>query len=369
MELNRRQLQCWLGAMSGCTPFLIERLRKEFVSEEEIFSASYAALLQVPQITEKQINRILASKNIDKIKWYDAKMQEKDIRYITVDDPAYPSGLKEIHNKPYGLFVRGKMPNQKQLSIAIVGARNCTSYGKEMARWFGKELSDAGVQVISGMAYGIDGYAHRGALQGKTATYAVLGSGIDVCYPQEHFELYMELMQQGGVLSEYGLGVLGKAYQFPMRNRIISGMCDGVLVVEARQKSGSLITADLALEQGKEIFAVPGRIGDPLSKGCLELVKQGAELVMTPEDLIQNFHLENVDARKQLTLFDCLQLLPQEKEIYDILSFEPISLAQLLEQIKGPMWEVANLLMQMEMKGVIQQPMPNYYMRCIGNLQ
>ncbi len=186
--------------------------------------------------------------------------------------------------------MKGKLPGKDTEKAAIIGARNCTAYGEKYAVEYGRKLAQAGVDVISGLARGIDGMGHSGALMEKGKTFAVLGCGVDICYPREHIGLYMDIMEQGGgILSEFPPGTPPLAVNFPLRNRIISGLSDVILVMEARERSGSLITADMALEQGKEVYALPGPVDSPLSTGCNRLIQQGAGVLLSPEKLLDEW--------------------------------------------------------------------------------
>ena len=364
MELTQKELELWIASLPPIGPVKSQALLEHFGCEEEIYKAGEQALQQVTALSKKDVQFLMENREVEKIKRLYAFMQQKEIRLVSVHDSEYPKKLRQIAKCPYALFVRGSLPSEKKLSVAIVGARKCTAYGREIAGWFGRELSRGGIQVISGMAAGIDGASHWGALRGETATYAVLGSGIDVCYPRENIELYTHLIQQGGVISEYGSGVKGQPFQFPMRNRIISGLCDAVLVVEARARSGSLITADLGLEQGKDIFAVPGRIGDPLSEGCLNLIRQGAEPVLSPQDILDNFRIRRVE-EAVLQDEDTSSMTASERQIYKVLSLEPKHLNQILEDTELLMTEVIELLLKMELEGMIKQTSQNCYIRAL----
>ena len=201
---------------------------------------------------------------------------------------AYPPQLLPYPNMPVCLYVRGNLPDPRKKSVAIVGARSCSAYGRAEAARFAQALAAAGVQIISGMAYGIDTCAHTAALRAGGTTFAVFGCGTDICYPPENRELYLRILREGGgLLSEFTPGTPPLGYHFPIRNRIISALADLVLVVEARLKSGSLITADRALEQGKSVFAVPGRNGDRLSEGCNRLLSQGAGVARSPQAVLK----------------------------------------------------------------------------------
>ena len=217
-----------------------------------------------------------AIRNRDRVPEQMKKMLDKGIRFVSIEDKAYPERLLTMVDPPLGLFYRGELPRDGLKSAAIIGARTCSEYGRNAAYSFGRYLAQNGVQVISGMALGADGAGQWGALSAGGKSYAVLGSGADICYPQEHFPLYEKLCAEGGVISEYPPGTPGLAFRFPRRNRIISALSDCVIVIEARKKSGTMTTVDHALNQGKEVFALPGRYNDPMSQGCNMLIKQGA---------------------------------------------------------------------------------------------
>lgn len=210
------------------------------------------------------------------------------IRYITKNDSSYPACFREYSRMPDSFYVLGTLPDPEKRTVAIVGARNCTTYGREQAMRFGRVLAQHGVQIISGMAYGIDAWGQSGAIAAGGKVFSVLGSGVDVCYPRQNYALYRRIIREGGgIISEYPPGSMPAAWHFPIRNRLISAFSDIVLVVEAKLKSGSLITADYAIEQGKSLYAVPGRNGDPLSEGCNRLISQGAGIAWTPEVLLE----------------------------------------------------------------------------------
>lgn len=208
-------------------------------------------------------------------------------RKILLTDREYPRRLLEIPQAPKQLYVRGKLPEEGVPSVAVIGARDCSYYGQEVAKRLGKLFGENGIQVISGMARGIDGIGQQAALQAGGSSFAVLGCGADICYPRQNQDLYDRLCKQGGVISEYEWGTPPRAGYFPPRNRIVSGLADAVIVVEARKKSGTLITVDMALEQGKEVYAVPGRLVDDLSSGCNYLIKNGAGILLDMEEFME----------------------------------------------------------------------------------
>lgn len=253
------------------------------------------------------------------------RMAERGILFAAIGEKEYPAKLAAIPGAPGALYYVGKLPQNDEKTIAVIGARNCSEYGRAMAKQFGAVLAEAGVSIISGMARGIDGIAQQAALDAGGYSLGVLGCGVDICYPAENRRLYEELIVQGGICSEYPPGIEPRAVLFPPRNRIISGLCDGVLVVEAKERSGTLITVDMALEQGREVYALPGRTTDPLSRGCNKLIRQGAELIMSPQELLQDLLPDYPD------LAECRQ---QKLPLHDdtrgrllrILDYQPINI-------------------------------------------
>ncbi len=221
-------------------------------------------------------------------------LQEKRIHFVWAGDAEFPKRLRKIPDPPFALYYRGRLPEEERRSVGIVGARMASSYGREQARNFAVELAAGGIQIISGMAHGVDGIAGRGALEVSDASFAVLGCGVDICYPRENRDLYETLCERGGVISEYRPGTEPEARLFPPRNRIISALSDALLVVEARERSGTLITVDCALEQGKDVFAVPGRVCDARSTGCNALIRQGAGIAVSPKALLEELTGEEV---------------------------------------------------------------------------
>ena len=272
----------------------------------------------------------------------------------------YPRRLLHYGDMPPRLFVRGVLPREDRATVAIVGARMCSYYGQVQAFEFAKALSQAGVQIISGMARGIDGHAHRGALAGGTPTFAVLGCGVDVCYPRSNYDLYKKIPEQGGLLSEFPLGYEPLPRNFPLRNRIISGLADLVLVIEAKKKSGSLITADCALEQGKTVYALPGRVSDGLSYGCNRLIEQGAGIACSVESLLEELGISPGKSDKLLIKAQ-IRLESQKNMVYSCLDLQPQNLNQLLEKIPLSPEEVMGILLELQLEELIVEPMKNYY--------
>lgn len=285
-------------------------------------------------------------------------MEEK-IRYYRKDMDFYPEKLRMIPDPPKGIYAKGQLPDPKKPSAAIVGARMCSEYGRTQAYTLAKYLSEYGVQIISGLARGIDGYAHKGALEGGTPTFAVLGCGLDVCYPRQHKGLWNEILtKNGGILSEYPICTPPLRAYFPQRNRIISGLADIVIVIEAKERSGSLITADCALEQGKTVYALPGRIWDDLSYGCNYLIAQGAGILYSPECILEELHIDKCEFQKEKIN---LGLASDLKLVYSCLGFEPKNIDELSEKTGIPLGKLSENLLQLELEGYIHQVTKDYY--------
>ena len=253
---------------------------------------------------------------------------------IEKSDALYPEKLRQIRNAPKRLYVRGMLPQKEEPCVAIIGARRCSDYGKKMAQIFAAELAEAGIQIISGMALGVDGIAQMAALAAGGRSYAVLGCGTDVCYPNENRKLYERLLLMGGILSEYAQGTPPLAAHFPARNRIISALADLIIVVEAKEKSGTLITVDFALEQGKEVYALPGRTTDELSRGCNRLLSQGAGIALSPQDILTALGREVCCSREKDALELPLEALDKKQRlVFGYLDDRPIGLTALYEYI------------------------------------
>lgn len=280
----------WLNSVPGVGNKSIAKLLEQFGTPEQVYNECVHSRKddnwQQNALTGKQAS---VMKEFT-LKWNPEERYEKLLKsktdFLSWGNPRYPIRLRQIPDAPYGLFLRGRLPEDEILAVAVIGARECSEYGRYVAQEMGDLLGREGICLISGMARGIDGISQKAALNAGGFSCAVLGCGVDICYPASNKNLYQCLEEQGGILSLYSPGTLPQAGFFPSRNRIVSGMADAVVVVEARQKSGTLITVDMALEQGREVFAVPGRLTDRLSDGCNKLLKQGAGVVLSPEDFI-----------------------------------------------------------------------------------
>jgi DNA processing protein len=279
-----------LNMLDEVGPVRVRRLLDAFGEPAAILAAGRTDLMRVEGIGEEVARSITTWREQADLEAELARIGQAGVRVVTRDDPDYPKHLRETYDPPLVLYVKGTLSDRDAVSIALVGSRRTSLYGQEMARKLAYQLARVGVTVVSGLARGIDTHAHRGALQAKGRTVAVTGCGIDVVYPPENKELADEIVAKGGaVVSEFPFGVTPDRQTFPMRNRIISGWSLGVVVVEANLKSGALITAGFAGEQGRQVFAVPGRADSPLSRGANKLIKDGAKLTEDADDILSEF--------------------------------------------------------------------------------
>ncbi len=276
------------------------------------------------------------------------------IRKITMDDAEYPKNLRNIHTPPKKLYVNGTLLEQDEIAIAIVGSRRASIYGLETAEKLGFDLAARGVTVVSGMAIGIDSASHKGALKAKGRTIAVMGSGHNCIYPPQNKKLYEEIAATGAVITEFEENVAPLPQHFPARNRIISGLSLGIVVVEAARNSGALITANFAAEQGRTVFAVPGKVSSSTSSGTNELIKDGASLIQSADDILQELsiaHIEPAPGEKRCAL----DLTDDERKIYKNLSDEPVYIDEILENSGLEHAKVSKVLLGLELKKLIVQ--------------
>lgn len=359
-------------------------LRKHFGSVEKIYGATYAELRRVLP-SDELVNNIIASRNPDTVKRFFDELVRLKIKAVFPGHPLYPDKLINIYDAPDILYLRGIMwdedhihNNKSRPSIGIVGSRNPDAYGRELSEYFARELAAQGVIVISGLARGVDSAAHRGAIKGGGYTIAVLGCGLNITYPPENAALYNEIEQSGVIVSEYRPDVMPSAGNFPARNRIISGMSDGVLVVQAKKRSGSLITADCALEQGRQVYAIPGRALDPCYEGGNNLIKQGAYCVTAPQEILDDICMSkgiynmcelsgcdrqmiSVQTHDGEARDDKNILAPMEKKVYSCLGLEPMYIDDIIQHCDIGITGVISTLYGLEEKGKIRQPVRGYY--------
>lgn len=340
------------------------KLLREFGSPDEIFSASLTSL-EAKQLPAAVAQAIHSRGPLSDAARELAQAQAAGCRLLTWDEPEYPSRLREIYDPPPLLYVKGNAGLLNRHLISMVGARRPTPYGNQMAMRLAKDLADRGLVVVSGAARGIDASAHRGALNSAGgATIGVLGCGIDVVYPKENKKIFEEIEQRGAIISEFPMGTFPAPQNFPIRNRIIAGMSLGVVVVEGAQYSGSLITARLAIEFGREVYGVPGNATQPSSFGPNQLIKQGAKLVTGWEDVVEELPtpvraelmpVENVSHAERAALVE-ETLGPAERPLYDLLSLDEARHVDELVEISGlSSSEVLAALFDLELKGVVRQ--------------
>lgn len=334
----------------------LKRLLEVFGTPQNILNAPQDRLLRVEGIGEKIAGKIRALKKED----LDKELKSArglGLEILTLDDEGYPGNLKDIPDPPIVLYVKGKLKPEDKFSIAVVGSRRASLYGLNNAKKFASDLCSQGFSIVSGMARGIDTHAHRGALKAGGRTIAVIGSGLHKVYPQENRGLAEEISQSGAVISEFPLDTEPFKSNFPRRNRVISGLSLGVLVVEAARNSGALITADFALEQGREVFALPGKVDSPTSFGANGLIKQGAKLVSCIEDITEEF-LQPVAAPKKESIpgIDASGLLEErENLVYANIAKESIQLDELSQKTNLAIPEISDILLRLQMKHLVRQ--------------
>lgn len=361
-ELEEKIYACWLDTIYWLTSAAKYRLLAAAGSAKAIYG-----------MTEEKLSAILGEKGCKQLIQQRGRYTPQQIwnhvgrlgiRYTYCGAPDFPVKLAEIPDPPFGIFYKGTLPEADVPAVAMIGARSCSAYGKCMAERFATVFAKCGVNVISGMALGVDGISQKAALQAGGKSYGVLGCGVDIVYPKANEALYRQLVQQGGVLSEYPPGMEPRPALFPPRNRLISALADVVLVVEAREKSGTLITVDMALEQGREVYAVPGRCTDDLSCGCNRLLRQGAGVAVTPEDIfcdmmwedrLDNLMDKNGGGAK--TADTLCGLSPAAKEILAILDILPATQNTIIERLREKksactVPQVCNGLVELELKGL-----------------
>lgn len=346
-----------------------QKLLAVFDGPKEVFEAGQDTVRKlVPGLNGKVITAI------DKKRLYPAAEKEREqvhrigASIICLHDEVYSDLLRNIYDPPVILYVKGKLELLSTTCVGMVGARASSVYGQRIAEDLARRLSRQGVTIVSGLAMGIDAAAHRGALRGSGNTIGVLGCGLDVVYPRQNKKIYDEMFRNGAVVSEYRLGSKPEAYRFPARNRIISGLSHGVVVVEAARKSGSLITARCALEQGREVFAIPGRIDSLKSEGTHRLLQEGAKLVHTVDDILEELVCSYgpghdrgdgiaVEKKHDVPLTD------EEKELFTFLDVYPQTIDEITSRCGKTVQKVNELLLLLELKGVVESLVGNMYQK------
>ena len=351
MESDEKFYLAALARCPGLGSRWLQKLCQNFASPRQVWHASAEELVFRGQLPGRLADKLVkfSRSECEGPERLQEACQRVHTRLCSFYDSAYPPILKEIFDPPMVLYYRGMLQPETD-RVAMVGSRKFTPYGEGIALEFGERLAAAGLTIASGAARGIDTSAHRGALK-SGRTVAVLGCGVDVIYPSENRRLLREIASSGGaVLSEYGPGIQPLPAFFPARNRIISGLSQGTLVVEAARRSGSLITAEMALAEGRDVFAVPGSIYSGTSQGCNHLIQQGAKLVQTPADILEEYGLAAPPKKKERP-----RMTPEERQVWQVLSFEhPLSIDEIVISLPdGELSNLAFILLQMEMKGLV----------------
>ena len=364
--MTDKEYWLYFAAIKGLEPARRNLLLETLGSPEEIYKAPEQVLRGIPLLEDHHISRILAERSVDFEKEAE-RIDELGIHFISSDEKDFPERLTCIPDAPKFLFYKGELPKDTVPAVGVIGSRKCSFYGREMCMAFSKRLAEAGIIIVSGMASGVDGFAHRGAIDANGKTIAVLGCGVDICYPTMNRDIYDGICAgKGCVVSEYYPGEAPLPYYFPLRNRIISGFADILLVVEARKKSGTFITVDHALEQGKEIFAIPGRIGDTISDGCNSLIKNGAHLASEPEDIIEELKAKYESLiRAEKSKRKKKEIVPEgdEGKVYQCLSYHPVQINEISEKTGIPCGQLSGILIGLEMQELIEEVGKNIYIR------
>ncbi|MGQ0577519.1 MAG: DNA-processing protein DprA [Betaproteobacteria bacterium] len=347
-----QELLAWLklGLVAELTAAYFRKLLGEFGDPEAVCAASHSALARiVPQQVADAIVRGPDTTRVDlALRW----LEEPGNQIISFADAAYPRLLLEITDPPPLLYVKGDSGWLNCEALAVVGSRNATPQGAANAEAFARELSDGGFTIISGLALGIDAAAHRGGLAGGSSSLAVVGTGLDIVYPARNRDLAHELAARGALVSEFALGTPALSVNFPRRNRLISGLARGCLIVEAALRSGSLITARFALEQGREVFTIPGSIHSPLSKGCHQLIKQGAKLVESSNDILEEL---GAAVRVHSATPVKADISPEHIELLAALGFDPLDLDTLCERSGLTPESASAMLLTLELDGTVSR--------------
>jgi DNA processing protein len=348
-----------LGRIRGVGGVSFKKITARFADPAAVFRASAAELAEIEGLHREVIHSIANFNDWAEIDKEIQRARAAGIKMIPFSDAAYPGSLRAIADPPPLLYVKGELRDNDSKAIAIVGSRSASDYGRRIARDLARGLASFGFTVVSGMARGIDGMAHESALQAGGRTLAVLGSGVDRAYPPEHEMLYRRISDSGAVISELPMGARPIAFNFPARNRLISGLSLGVVVVEATEKSGSLITASLAAEQGREVFAVPGEAGASRSRGSHRLIRQGAKLVETVEDIIEEIAPQlsrcNGDAAPASARSLPENSGPAARQIFALLKETSLQVDQVIEQSGLPAPQVLQVLLDLELQGFVCQ--------------
>ncbi len=351
----------WLSRVEGIGFKRANQLLEHFGSAEAIWHAEPAEIRRV--LPDKMGEVLLTSRDEDQLNEWIIELEEKQIDFYSYWHPRYPKLLREICSPPLGIYVRGELPDDEIDTVAIIGARKCSRYGATVAYQIAKDLGKTNIIVVSGMARGIDSEGHKGILDGGGKTIAVLGCGVDICYPPENRELMERIIQNGCILSEYPPGMPAVPGNFPARNRIIAGLSKMVVVVEAGKKSGTLITADMALEYGRDVYVVPGNVTSALSYGTNALIKQGCPIITEGKDILISLGIAyNKEEKEKFKSKTAENISAEEKEVYSLIEEDtPISAETLCRKLQKEIQEVQYILSLLELSGyIVKIPQAGY---------
>jgi DNA processing protein len=343
----------WVGfnLVKGIGAARFRRLLEACADAEQAWQASPNALRQAG-LSQRVVEAFLKVRSSDLLERTWQQIESQGIQILTWEDHGYPRLLKEIEQPPPVLYVRGEVCADDEWALAVVGTRRITAYGRQVAEELGGAMARNGITVVSGLARGVDAVAHRACLNNGGRTLAVLGSGVDRIYPPEHRRLAQEIVENGAIISDYPPGTPPEAANFPPRNRIISGLARATVVVEAGRSSGALITATFAVEQGREVFAVPGSIYSPASQGTNHLIQQGARPYLSPEDILEELNVAM--AGEQRTARAVLPADATEARLYALLGANPVHVDELRNEVNLPIEQVSATLALMELKGLVR---------------
>ena len=356
--MNNREALIWLNNIKGVTIKVAEKLENHYGSLSNLWLSSNDEINSIKTISQKVRSEIINKKDKTYFDNVMENIEKNQVKILTILDEDFPKTLKDIYSCPKVLYVRGDMLKKEEHLIAIVGSRKATAYGKHITNKLSNELSSLGITLVSGMAKGVDTEAHLSYVRNNKRNIAVLGCGVDVVYPKSNKYIYDKIIENGSVISEFPLGTQPLRYNFPQRNRIISGLSSGVIVVEANEKSGSLITAHQAAEQGREIFAVPGNINSIYSRGTNLLIKDGAKIVLGVEDVIEEIReFKNLKKQNKESKIDYSKLSKDELDIISCIE-EPIHTDLICSKVGMSISNVNSVLTILEMKGIVKK-LPN----------
>ncbi|MGI9535112.1 MAG: DNA-processing protein DprA [Thermodesulfobacteriota bacterium] len=351
-----------LKNIKGIGDIFARRLLKRFGTPESVFNSNMENLLEIEGINLTLARSIKEFSDWNGVRKEAELIHKKGIEIVKYNDSDYPPNLKNIYNYPLFLYYLGQINTEDNKALAVVGSRDCDDYGIKITETVVSQLSEMGVTVISGLARGIDTVAHKSALKSDGRTVAVLGNGIDICYPSENKTLFKKISESGYIISEYPLGTKPESKNFPKRNRLISGLSLGVIVIQANKDSGALITADYSNEQNREVFAIPGNIDNKRNYGSNQLIKNGAKLVENIDDIVEEIgEFKTLTNTKNLKNINMTNITGEEKIVFQHLLGSKLHIDQIVYKTNIDFIRLFSLLLNMEMKGIVKSFPGNYY--------